>query len=153
MAEARVSTVRPYLRCALSVLTGLWVTIGAAVPIGYVILRALESAHGKLGPELLVRPGVVMPLVAGFALAATIGGWAAAWVTIERRRRLTLLLSVLHVGTWLVVLWVEAGPFPAGITLGLAMAAVAGTIVGVALRAWQVDRWSGTPLAETGPER
>jgi hypothetical protein len=148
-----VSSVRTYLRCALSVLTGLWVTIGAAVPIGYVILRVLESVHGTLGPELLGRPGVVMPLMAGYALAATIGGWAAAWVTIERRRRLTLLLSVSHVGTWLVVLWVGAGPLPTGIILGLAMAAVAGTIVGVALRVWQVDRSSGTPHAERGPEQ
>lgn len=148
-----MSSVRTYLRCALSVLTGLWVTIGAAVPIGYVILRALESVHGELGPELLDRPGVVMPLLAGYALAATIGGWAAGWVTIERRRRLTLFLSVSHVGTWLAVLSIGAAPFPTGITLGLAMAAVAGTIVGVALRAWQVDRSSGTPLAERGPER
>ena len=148
-----MSSVRTYLRCALSVLTGLWVTIGAAVPIGYVILRALQSAYGQLSPERLGRPGVVMPLMAGYALAATVGGWAAGWVTIERRRRLTLLLSVSHVGTWLVVLLFGAGPFPAGIVLGLAMGAVAGTIVGVALRAWQVGRRSLTPLAERGPER
>ncbi len=148
-----MSSVRTYLRCALSVLTGLWVTIGAAVPIGYVILRVLESFHGTLGPELLDRPGVVMPLMAGYALAATVGGWAAGCVTIARRRRLTLLLSVSHVGTWLVVLLVGVGPFPTGIVLGLAMAAVAGTIVGVSLRAWQVGRRSGTPLAARGPER
>jgi hypothetical protein len=148
-----VSSVRTYVRCALSVLTGLWVTIGTAVPIGYAILRVLKSAYGGLGPELLDRPGVVLPLLAGFALAATIGGWSAGWVTIERRRRLTLLLSVSHVGTWLVVLWVGAGPFPTGIILGLAMAAVVGTIVGVALRAWQVGRRSLTPLAERGPEQ
>ena len=147
-----MSSVRTYLRCALSVLTGLWVTIGAAVPIGYVILRALQSAYGQLSPELLGRPGVVMPLMAGYALAATVGGWAAGWVTIERRRRLTLLLSVSHVGTWLVVLLVGVGPFPTGIVLGLATAAVAGTIVGVSLRAWQVGRRSGTPLAARGPE-
>ena len=148
-----MSSVRTYLRCALSVLTGLWVTIGTAVPIGYAILRVLKSAYGGLGPELLDRPGVTMPLLAGYALAAAIGGWAAGWVTIERRRRLTLLLSVSHVGTWLVVLWVGAGPFPTGIILGLAMAAVVGTIVGVALRARQVDRRSLTPLAERGPEQ
>jgi hypothetical protein len=148
-----VSSVRTYLRCALGVLTGLWVTIGAAVPVEYMILRALKSAYGELGPELLGRPGVVMPLLAGFALAATIGGWAAGWVTIERRRRLTLVLSVSHVGAWLVVLWIGAGPFPTGIILGLAMAAVVGTIVGVALRAWQVGRGSLTPLVERGAER
>ena len=75
---------RTYVRCAISILTGLWVTIGAAVPIGYAILKLLQSANGgQLGPELLARPGVVLSLLAGYAVAAAIGGWAAGWVTIE----------------------------------------------------------------------
>jgi hypothetical protein len=149
---------RTYVRCAISVLTGLWVTIGAAVPIGYAILKLLRSANGgELGPELLGRPTVILFLLAGYAAAAAIGGWAAGWVTIERPRRLGLLLSASHVGTWGFVLaastWVfvlaaSASPFEPGITLGLAAAAVLGTIAGVSARAWQVGRWSRSPLAE-----
>ncbi len=141
--------VRTYLRCAISILTGLWVTVGAAVPIGYVILKLLQSASGgELGPELLARPGVVVSLLVGYAVAAAIGGWAAGWVTIERPRRLKFLLSASHVGTWLFVLAFGAAPFEPPITLGLAVAAVVGTIAGVSIRAWQVGRWSRAPLAE-----
>jgi hypothetical protein len=130
-------------------LAGLWVTVGAAVPIGYVILKLLQSASdGELGPELLERPGVVLSLVMGYAVAAAIGGWAAGWVTIEKGRRLTLLLSASHVGTWLFVLAVGASPFEPGITLWLAAAAVAGTIAGVSLRAWQIGRWSRSAIAQ-----
>jgi hypothetical protein len=140
---------RTYLRCALSILTGLWVTIGAAVPIGFATLKLLESASGgELGPALLERPGVVLSLLAGYAVAAALGGWAAGWVTIENRRRLTLLLSASHVGTWLFVLVSGASPFEPGVTLGLAVAAVVGTIVGVSVRAWQVGRWSRVPGTE-----
>ena len=139
---------RTYVRCAVTILTGLWVTVGAAVPIGYAILKALQSASGgELGPELLERPAVVLSLLAGYAAAAAIGGWAAGWVTIEKRRRLILLLSASHVGTWLFVLAADASPFSPGITLGLATAAVAGTIAGVSVRAWQVGRWSRAPRA------
>jgi len=141
--------VRTYLRCAISILTGLWVTVGAAVPIGYIILKLLQSGSGgELGPELLARPGVVVSLLAGYGFAAAIGGWAAGWVTIENRRRLTFLLSVSHVGTWSFVLVAGASPFEPRITLGLAAAAVFGTIAGVSIRAWQVGRWSRAPLAE-----
>ncbi|MGB5525802.1 MAG: hypothetical protein WBO43_06530 [Gemmatimonadota bacterium] len=134
---------RTYVRCAISILTGLWVTIGAAVPIGYAILKLLQSANGgQLGPELLARPGVVLSLLAGYAVAAAIGGWAAGWVTIENVRRLTTVLSASHVGTWLFVLVTGASPFESRIVLGLAAAAVIGTIVGVSVRAWQVSRWS-----------
>ena len=140
---------RTYLRCAISILTGLWVTIGAAVPIGYAILKLLQSANGgQLGPELLARPGVVLSLLAAYAVAAAIGGWAAGWVTIEKNRRLIGLLSASHVGTWLFVLVTSASPFEPRIVLGLAAAAVVGTIVGVSVRAWQVGRWSRSPLAE-----
>ena len=140
---------RTYLRCAISILTGLWVTIGAAVPIGYAILKLLQSANGgQLGPELLARPGVVLSLLAGYAVAAAIGGWAAGWVTIEKNRRLIALLSASHVGTWLFVLVTGASPFEPRIALGLAAAAVIGTVVGVSVRAWQVGRWSHAPLAE-----
>jgi hypothetical protein len=140
---------RTYVRCAISVLTGLWVTIGAAVPIGYAILKLLRSANGgELGPELLGRPTVILFLLAGYAAAAASGGWAAGWVTIERPRRLGLLLSASHVGTWVFVLAASASPFEPGITLGLAAAAVLGTIAGVSARAWQVGRWSRSPLAE-----
>ena len=134
---------RTYLRCAISILTGLWVTIGAAVPIGYAILKLLESANGgRLGPELLERPGVVLSLLAGYAVAAAIGGWAAGWVTIEKNRRLIGFLSVSHVGTWLFVLAAGASPFEPRIVLGLAAAAVVGTLGGVSIRAWLVGRWS-----------
>jgi len=139
---------RTYLRCAISILTGLWVTIGAAVPIGYAILKLLQSANGVLGPELLARPGVVVSLLAGYSVAAAIGGWAAGWVTIEKSRRLIGLLSASHVGTWLFVLVTSASPFEPRIVLGLAAAAVLGTVVGVSVRAWQVGRWSRLPLAE-----
>ena len=140
---------RTYLRCAISILTGLWVTIGAAVPIGYAILKLLQSANGgQLGPELLARPGVVLSLLAGYAVAAAIGGWAAGGVTIEKKRRLTTLLSASHVGTWLFVLVTSASPFAPRIVLGLAAAAVVGTVVGVSVRAWQVGRWSRSPVAE-----
>ena len=88
---------RTYVRSVASILAGLWVTVGAAVPIGYVILKLLQSAAaGELGPELLERPWVVLSLLMGYAVAAAIGGWAAGWVTIEKRRRLTLLLSASH---------------------------------------------------------
>jgi len=140
---------RTYVRSVASILAGLWVTVGAAVPIGYVILKLLQSAaDGELGPELLERPWVVLSLLMGYAVAAAIGGWAAGWVTIEKRRRLTLLLSASHVGTWLFVLVSGASPFEPGITLGLAAAGVAGTIAGLSLRAWQVGRWSRASLAE-----
>ena len=139
---------RTYLRCAISILTGLWVTIGAAVPIGYAILKLLQSANGVLGPELLARPGVVVSLLAGYSVAAAIGGWAAGWVTIEKNRRLIALLSASHVGTWLFVLVTSTSPFESLIVLGLAVAAVVGTVVGVSARAWQVGRWSRSPLAE-----
>ena len=140
--------LRTSVRRAISILTGLWVTVGAAIPIGYAVLRFLQSANGgELGPELFARPGVVGSILGSYAVAAAIGGWAAGWVTIERRRRLTLLLSASHVGTWLFVLAAGADPFPTGITLGLAAAAVLGTIVGVSLRAWQVGRWSRTVMA------
>lgn len=145
--------IRTYLRCAISILTGLWVTIGAAVPIGYVVLRLLRSAHGgELGPDLLERSGVALSVLGAYAVAAAIGGWAAGWVTIERRRRLMLLLSASHVGTWLFVWAAGASPFEAGMTLGLAAAAVLGSIAGVAARAWQVGRWSRAARgAGTGP--
>jgi hypothetical protein len=140
---------RTYLRCAISILTGLWVTIGAAVPIGYVILKLLQSASGgQLGPELLERSGVVLSLLAGYAVAAAIGGWAAGWVTIEKNRRLIALLSASHVGTWLFVLATGASPFETRIVLGLAAAAVVGTLAGVSIRAWQVGRWSRPAVAE-----
>ncbi len=140
---------RTYLRCAISILTGLWVTIGAAVPIGYVILKLLQSASGgQLGPELLERSGVVLSLLAGYAVAAAIGGWAAGWVTIEKNRRLIALLSASHVGTWLFVLGTGTSPFEPPIVLGLAVAAVVGTVVGVSVRAWQVGRWSRPAVAE-----
>ncbi len=140
---------RTDLRLALGVLTGLWVTVGAAVPIGYVVLRALKQANGgTLGPELLEGPGVVLILLAAYGVAAAIGGWAAGWVAIENRRRLTILLSASHVGTGSLVLAAGAAPFPMGITLSLAAAAVLGTIAGVSVRAWQVGRWSRTAMAE-----
>jgi hypothetical protein len=140
--------IRTYVRCVISLLTGLWVTIGAAIPIGYLVLRLLRSANGgELGPDLLARPGVALSLLAAYALAAAIGGWAAGWVTIERRRRLTVFLSASHVGTWLVVLAAGASPFEPGLTLGLASAAVLGTIAGVFARAWQVSRGSRMPAA------
>lgn len=140
---------RTYLRCAISILTGLWVTIGAAVPIGYAILKLLQSANGgQLGPELLERSGVVLSLLAGYAVAAAIGGWAAGWVTIEKNRRLIAVLSASHVGTWLFVLATGASPFEPRIVLGLAAAAVVGTIAGVSVRAWQVGRWSRPAVAE-----
>jgi len=139
---------RTWVRRAISVLTGLWVTVGAAVPIGYAILKLLQSANGgELGPELLERPGVVLAILSGYAVAAAMGGWAAGWVTIEKPRRLTALLSVSQVGTWLFVLASGAAPFHAGITMGLAAAAVIGTIAGVSARAWQVSRWSRTSVA------
>jgi hypothetical protein len=140
---------RTYLRCAISILTGLWVTIGAAVPIGFAILKVMQSANGgRLGPELLERPGVVLSLLAGYAAAAAIGGWAAGWVTIEKNRRLIAVLSASHLGTWLFVLATGASPFEPRIVLGLAAAAVVGTIVGVSVRAWQVGRWSRPAVAE-----
>ena len=140
---------RTYVRCAISVLTGLWVTIGAAVPIGYGILTLLRSASGgTLGPNLLESPGVILSLLAGYAVAAAIGGWAAGWFTIEKPRRLALLLSLSHVGTWLFVWVAGAAPFPAGLTVALAVAAVLGTLAGVGGRAWQVGRWAGSPSAD-----
>lgn len=135
--------IRTYIRCAASILTGLWVTIGAAVPLLYVTLRVLRRANdGRLGPELLDRPGVVLALFGAYALAAAMGGWAAGWVTIENRRRLMLLLSVSHVGTWLFILAVGGAPFPGSTMLVLVTGAVFGTIAGVAVRAWQVSRWA-----------
>jgi hypothetical protein len=135
--------VRTYIRCAVSVLTGLWVTVGAAVPLLYLTLLILRRANGgTLGPELLDRPGVGLALLGAYAVAAAIGGWAAGWVTIEKRRRLMILLSASHVGTWLFIWVVGSSPFPASITMGFAAAAVFGTIAGVAARAGQVDRWS-----------
>jgi len=131
--------VRGYLRCAAALLTGLWVTLGAAIPLGYVLLRGLRSTHGgELGPELLERPGVVLGLLAAYGVAAAVGGWAAAWVTLQNRRRLTIFLSVSHVGAWLFVLARGASPFHVGLTLTLAAAAVLGTIAGVTGRARQV---------------
>ena len=136
------------VRWAIGVLTGLWVTVGAAVPIGYLILRLLKSANGgELGPELLGRPGVVLAILSGYAVAAALGGWAAGWVTIEKPRRLTVLLSASHVGTWLLVLAAGAGPFAAGLTMGLAAAAAVGTIAGVSARAWQDGRRSRISVA------
>jgi hypothetical protein len=135
--------IRTYVRCAASILTGLWVTVGAAVPLLYFTLRLLRRANGgRLGPELLELPGVVLALFGAYALAAAIGGWAAGWVTIENRHRLTLLLSASHLGTWLFVLAVGAAPFPVSTMLVLITAAVFGTIAGVAVRAWQVSRWA-----------
>ncbi|NNK48187.1 MAG: hypothetical protein HKP01_04880 [Gemmatimonadetes bacterium] len=140
---------RTDLRLALGVLTGLWVTVGAAVPVGYVVLRALKRANGgTLGPELLEGPGVVLTLLAAYGVAAAIGGWAAGWVAIENRRILTALLATLHAGTSLFVVAAELSPLEPGITLSLAAAAVLGTIAGVSVRAWQVGRWSRTAMAE-----
>jgi len=128
--------LRGYLRCAAALLTGLWVTVGAAIPIGYLLLRALRAVNGgALGPELLDRPAVVIGLVAAYAVAASIGGWAATWITLQNPRRLTIMLSVSHVGSWLFVLALGASPFTAGISLSLAAAAVFGTIAGVTARA------------------
>jgi hypothetical protein len=140
--------IRTYVRCAISILTGLWVTLGAAVPLGYGVLKILQSANGgELGPDLLERPGVALSLLGSYAVAAAVGGWAAGWVTIEKRRRLTILLSVSHVGTWLFVLAAGASPFEPGMTLALAVAAVLGTIAGVSARAWQVGRWSRSAVS------
>jgi hypothetical protein len=140
---------RTYLRCAISILTGLWVTIGAAVPIGYATLKLLQSANGgQLGPELLGRPGVVLLLLAGYAVAAAIGGWAAGWVAIDRNCRVIALLSASHAGTWLFVLVTGASPFEPRIVLGLAAAAVVGTVVGVSVRARQVGRRSRSAAAQ-----
>lgn len=131
------------VRWAIGVLTGLWVTVGAAVPLGYLILKLLKSANGgELGPELLGRPGVVLAILSGYSVAVAAGGWAAGWVTIEKPRHLTALLSASHVGAWLLVLAAGAAPFRPGLTLGLAAAAVFGTIAGVSARAWQVGRGS-----------
>ncbi|MEK6253707.1 MAG: hypothetical protein N2B05_03320, partial [Gemmatimonadales bacterium] len=69
-------------------------------------------------------------------------------VTIEKNRRLIGLLAASHVGTWLFVLVTSASPFEPRIVLGLAAAAVVGTVVGVSVRSWQVGRWSRLPLAE-----
>jgi hypothetical protein len=138
---------RPALRLALGVLTGLWVTVGAAVPIGYVMLRALKSANGGvLGPELLASAGVVLALLSSYGVAAAIGGWAARWVAVENRRELTTLLATSHAGIWLFAVAAGAAPFESGISLWFAVAAVLGTIAGVSARAWQLARRSRAPL-------
>jgi hypothetical protein len=127
----------------VALLTGLWVTVGAAVPIGFALLTSIKRWNGgELGPELLSSPAIVLILLTGFGLAAAIGGWAAAWVTVDHWRRLLVLLSLSHVGTWLVALAAGAVPFPAWFALGLAAAAAAGTWVGVTIRARQVHRRS-----------
>ena len=141
--------LRTYLRCATTILTGLWVTTGAAVPIGFALLSLIKARNeGELGPELLSRPSVILVLLGGYTLAAAIGGWAAGWVTIENKRRLFSFLSVAHVGTWLFALAAGAVPFPTWFTLSLAGAAVIGSALGVGGRAWQVGRWSDA--ADTG---
>ena len=143
--------VRDFLRCAAALLTGLWVTLGAAIPIGYVLLRGLRSTlGGGLGPELMERPGVVLVLLAGYAVAAAIGGWAAAWVTLKSARRLTALLSASHVGSWLLVLALGASPFTTSFTLTLAAAAVFGTIAGVTGRVRQVRGRAGATVEPEG---
>lgn len=136
---------RPYIRSALSILTGLWVTTGAAVPIGFLLLRLIKAGNdGQLGPELLSRPAVILSLLAGYTLAATIGGWAAGWVTIENGWGLLTLLALAHVGTWLFALVAGAVPFPAWFALALAGAAVVGSAAGFRGRVLQVGRWSRT---------
>jgi hypothetical protein len=143
--------LRDYVRCALALLTGLWVTAGAAVAIGYVVLRFMRSANGgTLGPELLERPVVVVALLAVYAVAAAIGGWAAAWVTLASPRRLMLMLSISHVGSWLFVIALGASPFPAGFSLSLAAGAVLGTIAGVTVRARRVGGRSGAAVQPEG---
>jgi hypothetical protein len=139
-----------YVRCVLALLTGLWVTAGTATAIGFGVLKGLRSANGgALGPELLESSGVVAALLAVYAVSAAIGGWAAAWVTLASPRRLMIMLSISHVGSWLFVLALGASPFPVGFSLGLAAAAVLGTIAGVAARARQVR---GRPGSAVLPE-
>lgn len=130
---------RSYLRCFLGLLTGLWVTTGAAVPIGFLLLTLIKGSNeGRLGPELLSEPAVVTVLLGGYLVAAAIGGWAAGWVTIERKWRLMVLLSLSHVGTWMVALGADAVPFPGWFAWSLAAVAVAGTVAGIGARVWQV---------------
>lgn len=143
--------VRGYLRCVAALITGLWVTLGAAIPLGYLFLRGLRSASGgRLGPELLERSGVALGLLAVYGVSAAIGGWAAAWVSSRSWRRLTIFLSVCHVGTWLVVLALRASPFESGLTLGLAAAAVLGTVAGVSARFRQIRGRSAVPVGGAG---
>ncbi len=129
------------LRTGLAILTGLWVTTGSAIPIGYVVLRVVRSAAGgRLGPELLERPAVVLALLAGFSIAATIGGWAAGWVASERRWRLAAFLSLAHVGLWLLVGLAGSLAFPAWLLSALALSASAGSTLGI----WARSRQAGS---------
>ena len=140
--------IRTYVRGALSILTGLWVTTGAAVPIGFALLSLIKARNeGQLEPELLSRPQVILVLLGGYAVAAAIGGWAAGWIMIEKKWRLLILLSLSHLGTWWFALAAGAVPFPGWFALSLGGAAVIGTAVGVGARAFQVGRWSRAPQA------
>ncbi len=138
-----------YLRWAASVLTGLWVTTGVAVPIGFALLTAIKAARGgMLGPELLGRPTVVLALLGSYVLAAMVGGWAAAWITLDNRRGLVAILSASHVATWLIALLSGSVPFPGWLILLLAGGAILGTVLGVDIRARQVASRSTLPPPE-----
>lgn len=132
---------RTYVRWAASILTGLWVTTGAAVPIGFVLLRLIKARNeGVLEPELLTRPSVILVLLGGYGLAAALGGWSAGWMTIDKHRRLIVLLGLSHLGTWLLALVAGVVPFPTWFALLLAVTAMVGSAAGVGLRARQAGR-------------
>ena len=144
------------MRLLLGVLAGLWVTTGAAVPIGYVTLRLLRATSGgRLGPELLTRPAVLAVLLAAYALAAAIGGWAAGWVAAERKRLLAAVLAAAHVATWAVVSAAGTLTLPGWFLAALALAAVTGSVAGVEARWRQVaGRAAAVPdKAATTPDR
>ena len=144
--------MRTCIRWVGTILTGLWVTTGVAVPIGFLLLNLIKANNdGQLGPELLSRPSIILILLAGYAVAAMIGGWAAGWVAgwvaIEDKRRLANLLSLSHVGAWLFAALAGAVTFPTWLTIALSGAAVIGTFGGVGIRLWQVGRRSRIPDA------
>jgi len=138
----------PRVRFCLAILAGLWVTTGAAVPIGYALLRALRAASGgTLGPALLERPAVVIVLLAGYAVAAAVGGWTAGWVAAEGKRLLMFVLALAHAATWVAVAAARTLTLPGWFLAALALAAALGSALGVELRWRQVAGRSAVAAA------
>ena len=99
---------------------------------GTEILFGWDFTAGGLAAALSTAAGLLLSLV----------------LPVSTPIKVFLVLSFFGVLGGLFVLVTGASPFEPRIVIGLGAAAVVGTVAGVAIRAWQVGRWSRPAVAE-----